>query len=86
MHAALARVEEAGRAGEIRGAIAELEGIVVGKLSEVASRADELAGTPIDRAVDTGKRRVWLQDQMDSAEALRAAAETDEARKRATWE
>ena len=77
---------DASRAAEIRAAIAELEGIVAGKLSEVASRVDEFAGRPIDAAVDTEKLRVWLQDQMSHAEAMQMAAETDEARQRATWE
>ena len=77
---------EASRAAEIRGAIAELEGIVAGKLSEVAARADEFSGAPIDRAVDTGKLRAWLEDQMSHAQEMQAAAETDEAGQRATWE
>ena len=77
---------EASRAAEIRAAIAELEGFVAGTLSEVAFRVDEFAGTPIDPAVDTGKLRVWLQDQMSHAEEMQFAAETDEARQRATWE
>ena len=81
--------DEAGKANhatEIRGAIAELEGIVAGKLFEVAARVDEFSGVPIDRAVDTGKLRAWLEDQMSHAEAIQMAAETDEARQRATWE
>ena len=81
--------DEAGKANhatEIRGAIAELEGIVAGKLSEVAARVDEFSGAPIDRAVDTGKLRAWLEDQMSHAQEVQAAAETDEARQRATWE
>ena len=77
---------EASRAAEIRRAIADLEGIVAGKLSEVAARVDEFSGAPIDRAVDTGKLRAWLEDQMSHAREMQAAAETDEARKRATWE
>ena len=77
---------EASRAAEIRAAIAELEGFVAGQLSEVASRVDEFAGTPIDPAVDTGKLRVWLQDRMSHAEEMQFAAETDEARQHATWE
>ena len=77
---------EASRAAEIRSAIAELEGIVAGKLSEVAARADEFSGAPIDRAVDTGKLRAWLDAQMSHAQEMQAAAETDEAGQRATWE
>ena len=77
---------ESSRAAEIRAAIAELEGFVAGKLSELASRADEFSGTPIDRAIDTGKLRTWLQDRMSHAEEMQFAAETDEARQRATWE
>ena len=77
---------EASRAAEIRGAIAELEGIVAGKFSEVAARVDEFSGAPIDRAVDTGKLRAWLENQMSHAQEMQAAAETDEAGQRATWE
>ena len=77
---------EASRAAEIRGAIAELEGIVAGKFSEVAARVDEFSGAPIDRAVDTGKLRAWLEAQMSHAQEMQAAAETDEAGQRATWE
>ena len=77
---------EASRAAEIRSAIAELEGIVAGKFSEVAARADEFSGAPIDRAVDTGKLRAWLEAQMSHAQEMQAAAETDEAGQRATWE
>ena len=77
---------EASRAAEIRGAIAKLEGIAAGKLSEVAARVDEFSGAPIDRAVDTGKLRAWLEDQMSHAQEMQAAAETDEAGQRATWE
>ena len=77
---------DAGRAAEIRAAIAEIDGIVAGKLSEVATRVDEFSGAPIDRAVDTGKLRAWLEDQMSHAKEMQAAAETDEAGQRATWE
>ena len=77
---------EASRAAEIRAAIAELEGFVAGKLSELASRADEFSGTPVDRAIDTEKLRTWLQNRMSHAEEMQFAAETDEARQRATWE
>ena len=77
---------EASRAAEIRGAIAELEGIVAGKFPEVAARVDEFSGAPIDRAVDTGKLQAWLEAQMSHAQEMQAAAETDEAGQRATWE
>ena len=77
---------EASRAAEIRSAIAKLEGIVAGMLSEVATRVDEFSGVPIDRAVDTGRLRAWLEDQMSHAQEMQMAAETDEARQRATWE
>ena len=77
---------DAGRAAEIRAAIAEIEGIVAGRLSAVAIRVDEFSGVPIDRAVDTGRLRAWLEDQMSHAQEMQMAAETDEARQRATWE
>ena len=77
---------DAGRAAEIRAAIAEIEGIVAGKLSAVAIRVDEFSGVPIDRAVNTGRLRAWLEDQMSHAQEMQMAAETDEARQRATWE
>ena len=77
---------DAGRAAEIRAAIAKIDGIVAGKLSEVATRVDEFSGVPIDRAVDTGRLRAWLEDQMSHAQEMHTAAETDEAGQRATWE
>ena len=78
---------EASRAAEIRGAIAEIDGSVAGKLSEVATRADEFSGAPIDRAVDTGKLRAWLEAQISHAQEMQAAAaETDKAGQRAAWE
>ena len=79
---------DAGRAARIRAAIAEIDGILASKLAEVGTRVDEFSGVrvPVDRAVDTEKLRAWLQDQVSHAEALQAAAETDEARQRATWE
>ena len=79
---------DAARVAEIRAVIAEIDGILASKLAEVGRRVDEFSGVrvPVDRAVDTEKLRAWLQDQMSRAEAMQAAAQTDEARRHATWE
>ena len=74
------------RAAEIRAVMAEIEDIVNGTLAEVALRVDEFSGAPIDSAIDTVKLRSWLQDQASNAEQAMLAAQTDEARQRATWE
>ena len=63
------------RLADIRGAIDELEGLVQGRLAEVAARTDEFAGTalgsqrvPIDRHIDTDMLRNWFQEQLQQAQ------------------
>ena len=63
------------RLADIRGAIDELEGLVQGRLAEMAARTDEFAGTalgsqrvPIDRHIDTDMLRNWFQEQLQQAQ------------------
>ena len=81
------------RAADYRAAMAEIEAMVNSTLADVAVRTDEFSGAaigsqraPIDRNIDTEKLRSWLDDQAQQAYAKLQAADTDEARQRATWE
>ena len=76
---------DAGRAADIRAAMAELEGMVDGRMAEVAARTGEFSGAaigsqraPIDRHIDTAKLRRWLQEQMQNADARQATFPLDE--------